>query len=430
MNWLKIFRKNKSWPDDVAPDPNAPPLDIERDPHQLAAKAPGLFIYNHHQLPEMVHFRDIPVVPVTENNAMALLGGPVWPNWRGAGPLRHNRSGLPVDRHPPALPDQQQPFEAPATWGGPAVSHFGHFIAEHSTRILQSRVSHGDKKMLFTLEPKYSPQKLPAFFWQILSWYQVNTDTVSFVTQPLKVRDLWAAPMAEQWAHVPPCETYLDLLEANAAEQGLSAQPHSIVYVARDAMQASGEGHNAGEPYLAQALQRLGVTVIRPEALTLRAQLEYYQGADILIFAEGSAMHGRQLLGRRDQTVVVLNRRPNMRIGMAALRPRVSTLAYSEVTRGTVSVLWPNGSPWIVRAISLYDVDVLLSTFDALGIPLSKIWDTAAYNAARDTAIRTWIKVRLDKRQPIDHRASITRVGQEFKALGLDHLLDELPAQT
>lgn len=427
MNWFTKRRSAQSDLPAMERNPDADPIALQTDPTRLASDAPGLFLYPRTSLPAMARFVDIPVVPVSQNTDMVMLGGPVWPEWHHAGPLRHNRSAGPVDRHPPAYPKQQVPFEKTATWGGHAVSHFGHFIVEHSTRILQASAEHGDKTMLFTLEPNGSADKLPSFFWQILSWYQVNTDRIQFVHKPLRVKELWAAPMAEQWAHVPTSQAYLELLEANTEAQKLASKPNSVIYVARDRMEATAEGHNAGETYLTKLLQEMGVTVIRPEVMPLREQLEYYHGAETLIFAEGSALHGRQLLGRRDQTIVVLNRRPHMRIGLSAIQPRVATMAYAETTKGTASVLWPGGKPWMVRAISLYDVDVLLGTFDALGIPLSKHWDTTAYLEARDTAIRHWIKTRFASRQPIDHAASLQRVKQDFIALGLDHLLGDLP---
>lgn len=419
MTWFNTLRRSASGPKDIS----SPAASEANRP----SSAPGVFLYPRKALPALSRFDDIPVVPVSKAENMVMLGGPVWPNWKQAAPLRHNRSAVPVDQHPPAYPDQQQPFDTPATWGGHAVSHFGHFIVEHGTRILQARAEHGDKTMLFTLEPNGSADKLPRFFWQILDWFQVPAAQVKFVHTPLRVKELWAAPMAEQWAHVPTSEGYLDLLDANTEAQKLASKPNKVVYVARDAMQATAEGHNAGEPYLTSVLEKMGVTVIRPEAMPLRKQLEYYHGAETLIFAEGSALHGRQLLGRRDQTIVVLNRRPNMRIGLSAIQPRVDTMAYAEATKGTASVLWPNGNPWLVRAISLYDEEMLLATFDALGVPLSRHWDHSAYVAARDTAIRRWIEIRFAPNQPIDHAASARRVRQEFTALGLEHLLDELP---
>ncbi|MEQ9694253.1 glycosyltransferase 61 family protein [Shimia sp. SDUM112013] len=401
---------------------------VQENAPVLSSSPDSVFVYARNALPPMHRFDEISVVPVTADNGMVLTGGPIWPEWPAAGPYRHNRSGVPVDRRPPDPQGPVAEFDGEATWGGYAVGHFGHFMVEHGTRVLQAATEHPDLPMLFALQPGAGPNDVPRFFWQVLDWYGATKENVRWVTRPYRVRGLWAGPMAEQWAHVPTSEAYLDLLDANAARQALPVTGGEIVYVARDRMEATGEGHNAGEPYLCALLEQLGVTVIRPETLPLRDQLAHYASAKVLIFAEGSAMHGRQLLGRADQTALVLNRRPSKRVGLAALHPRVTSLGYAEVTRGTASVLWPNGNPWIVRAISIYQAERLLEAFDSVGVPLRSVWDQTAYEAARDAGIRKWISTRFHEKQPIDHAASLRRVSQEFKALGLEHLLKDLPA--
>lgn len=417
-----------SW---LRPRGDVPPPRTGAAPAAVASGAPGgaagLTTLHRADLPAMSRFDDIDVVPAIQKRPMILTGGPVWPDWDGADDLRHKRNGLPIDEPAPRPAASAETFDHPAVWGAHAVDHFGHFVAENSTRILQAVSDHPEAKLLMTLEPGLAPKAVPGFLWQVLDWYGVAPKRVEFVTRPLRVRQLWAAEMAEQLNGVPPGDAYLDLLAANAARNGLKPVAADTVYVARDRMQNSAEGHNAGEPYLTGLLERLGVTVLRPETMPLRKQLAIYAGARTLIFAEGSAMHGRQLLGRLDQTVAVLNRRPRMRTGMAALLARCRHLAYGEVTRGTAAVLWPGGKPWMVRAISIYDTDRLLATFEALGVPLRSVWNDADYLAARDVAIRKWIAIRLDAAQPIDHAASRTRVRTEFRALGLDHLLAGLP---
>lgn len=386
----------------------------------------GLVSYSHNQLPAPVRFEDIPVVPITSEDRMIFRGGPVWPDWEGAVSLRHQRSGLAVDQKPDCDPDRLENFARPAIWGGHFANHFGHFLAEHSTRLLVAARARPDLPILMTLPPGMGPGKLPRFFWQVLNWYGIDGKKIHFVSSPLKVQELWAVPMAEQWANVPPSEAYLDLLDDNARRQGLMADPGGVVYVARDRFEQTAEGHNAGETYLTSLLPQLGVSVLRPEAAGLQEQMKAYQGAHTLIFAEGSAMHGRQLLGRCDQHIVVLNRRPRMRIALSALHPRCRTLSYAEVTRGAASVLWPHGAPWIVRAISVYDTERLLQVFAALGVPLADLWDQDDYLKARDGAIRTWMQIRFHPDQPIDHGKSLEQVVQEFRALNLGHLAEEL----
>lgn len=390
----------------------------------------GLIVFGRTASPAATRFDDIPVLPACNSRPMIAEGGPVWPDWEHMDAMRHMRAGRPIDLKPalPAAPLTDMDEEA--VWGGHVVDHFGHFAAENSTRLLQGVSGRPSARVLFTLEPGLRPAAVPGFFWQVLDWYGVAKERVHFVTRPLRVRHLWAAPMAEQLNEVTPSEAYLDLLARNRGRNRLPDRPGGVVYVARDRMEATAEGHNAGESYLTGLLQGLGVHVIRPETMRLRDQLAWYDSARTLVFSEGSAMHGRQFLGRLDQDIVILNRRPRMRVGLSALGARCNRLAYGEVTRGSASVLWPNGEPWMVRAISIYDTERLLAAFDAIGVPLREVWNRDDYLAARDAAIGKWIAIRFDTGQRIDFAASLTAVRAEFKRLGLTHLLGQLPEGT
>ena len=62
----------------------------------------------------------------------------------------------------------------------------------------------------------------------------------------------------------------------------------------------------AGEPYLEDVLRRSWVRVLRPETVPLAEQLRNYRAATDIVFAEGSALHALQLLGRVDADVAVL----------------------------------------------------------------------------------------------------------------------------
>ena len=79
-------------------------------------------------------------------------------------------------------------------------------------------------------------------------------------------------------------------------------------------------------------LQERGVTVVHPETLCLKDQLEIYLGAKALIVAEGSAQHGLELLGvHPDKPIVVICRRPPA--GGHGLATSVS-FSTGEVRRG------------------------------------------------------------------------------------------------
>jgi hypothetical protein len=79
-----------------------------------------------------------------------------------------------------------------------------------------------------------------------------------------------------------------------------------------------------GERVLEAAMVDNGFTVFRPEQHPVARQMRAYAQADVVVFAEGSACHGVELMGRTLKAVVLLNRRGGRTMDMfeAVLRPR------------------------------------------------------------------------------------------------------------
>ena len=381
-------------------------------------------------LPPLYEFDDIVVMPTQSEEGMVAKAGPIWPDWDGAATVRHRRHHHAVDSRPqdPGALASIEILDGSAAWGGHAVDHFGHWLAEHSTRLLHLAIlASADSQVLFTLPNGVRANMLPAFFWQTLAWYGIDAERVRFVTKPLRVAHLYAAPMAELWAGAAPTEAYLNALDGRIVGQLGHTNPEGTIYVTRDGVAAGGAGHNAGESYLASCLKHLGVTVLHPESRPLTDQLRAYASADQLIFSEGSALHGRQLIGRMAQHIVVLNRRKQTRIAKDALQPRCTRLTYCDVTHDELNVYFRDGRPWPVRALSLYDVSALLEQLDYVGMQLAEIWDQTAFEAARDADIRRWIKLRFEQRRPLDVQKSVSAIREVLERNNLAHLASALP---
>ena len=118
-------------------------------------------------------------------------------------------------------------------------------------------------------------------------------DRVRILAGPVIADDLLVAPQAEQINGPGPSDEYLDALDELTVRRLGQPARHGIVYVSRAGMQA----RFAGEGYLEGALARAGVRILRPERMSLRVQLRAYLSAEQLIFAEGSAIHGRNSWG-------------------------------------------------------------------------------------------------------------------------------------
>lgn len=190
-------------------------------------------------------------------------------------------------------------------------------------------------------------------------------------------------------AHSPPAWV-LDLLDELPRLNGLRPTPTPLVYVTRQGQTALGNGGHAGEGALVRALERAGAVVIDPACLPLRAQLKAYAGARHLVFAEGSAVHGRQLLGRLEQDVLILNRRPGTRMVPAQLDARCKLLTYAEPIAHFAAPRDAAGSPSADRGLALPDLPALARALDACGLDLARHWNTEDFRTEVSRDVAAW----------------------------------------
>lgn len=358
------------------------PTEAERRAKRQAARTSGAAL-----------FRDIEVVPGDAYRLRSMLtnGGPVWPRFARQTTARFMQGGVYVDR--PVAPSGQvlQVIERPCVWGGYAIHHFGHLVADQMTRVLEGRVTRPDDLFLFLNRPGEPVAMMPDYIWAVMDWYGLAREQVHMVTAPVLVRELRCCEQAEPFASGPPSAEYLARLAENARQRGLQPEPADLVYVGRAGLLALGKGGLAGEAYLTDLLLGLGVRVLDPARASLSAQLAAYAGARVLIFAEGSALHGRQLLGRVDQQIVVLNRRKGARLAEAALAARCRELHYVDACAQMVSIGSMDARREAALMLSLYDLDAVFVCFARFGIDLRGAFDPAAFAAAVVRDAEAWL---------------------------------------
>ena len=213
----------------------------------------------------------------------------------------------------------------------------------------------------------------------ICNWYGVNLDSVVLVNTPTKVKKLTVVPQQEMIMVRGPSERYLDLLDANAKRMLGTVQSIPLVYVSRSQQ----EGGILGEAYLEKVFAKAGAVVIRPEELPLERQMEIYFGARKLVFSEGSAVHGLQLLGRLPSEIVILRRRIDRRFCFKALKPRAKALHYLDVGDDVLKFYFRLGLDREqlndARKTIVVDSDKFLADMDELDIPISQYWDEKEY---------------------------------------------------
>lgn len=338
--------------------------------------------------PALALFRQIPVVPVTKVHQHVAFGGPIWPEFDTQKAVRHCRLNGAWDKEPP-WPEHSALLRGPAVWGGFLDSHFGHFVADHLPRLPMSLRERPDDVYLFTVDPGMTRAGLGDWVWQVFDWIGLKADQVRLVTEPVMVDRLRVGVQAETLPQSGPKPAYLDLIDTWTAR--LTPQPAEVLYVSRVGVPQRGGGAHAGESYLVRVLQGLGVAVLDPARASIQAQLAAYAGAGRIVFAEGSALHGRQLLGRLPQDIAVLRRREERSMAKASLTPRCRTLSYHDINAGVLMAYWKTGGKRADPALSLVDVPRLWAVFQGFGMDMAAVWDEGAFRQAALRDVADWL---------------------------------------
>lgn len=379
-------------------------------------------------------FRNIRLEPSKGIDAWIFSGGPIWPNFEQQTLIRQCRRSVPVDDKPVEGTEQATVLEGPHIWCGYLPPHFGHFIADQISRLPAALLNcPPEAKLLFSLPEGIGEPK--DFFYDILETLGVAINRVVLQRKvPLEVETLYAPPLGETLYGKPDAE-YLTILAKLMDGLGFQANPKEDVYVSRARLPAS-LSSLAGESYLEECFLKLGVKVIWPEKMTLRQQLQAYASARKLVFSEGSAIHGRQLLGKIKQDILVIERRKRYNMARDVIAPRCSTLDYISAIDGTVFVNpVPNGNLW--QGLTVLDESRLIEGLLRAGIDLQPIWDSRVFRRRRDQEILTWIRRRLAfpavgvELEDIDscHKIRLATVKGSLASIGLGDLFDQVEKQ-
>jgi hypothetical protein len=158
--------------------------------------------------------------------------------------------------------------------------------------------------------------------------------------------------------------------------------------------------------------------------------MQHYAQAGLLIFTEGSAIHGRQLLGRIDQDITILRRRKGSRMARGQMAPRCRSLRYIDTVGGALNVRNRYGADVGFAMKSFFRIEALFDYFDEIGVPLRARWNREAYRRARDQDVLDWVFAMYDPAlahhlRPANEDAYLL---SQFDKLHLGHLKDQAAA--
>lgn len=369
------------------------------------------------KLPPLQVFHDVDIIACEQPGSGNGGYGPIWPNWDEQTIARHCRGNRPFDKKPEPPTPPLAIIEEPIIWGGFLHRHFGHFVSEIASRILQSRRDGSTDKFIYAADygavRAHGWSRVPGHFLPVVNWLGVEKENITLLKSHMKARHIEVAAQAEQLGRTGVGPEYLDLLDENSARNKLVPKPAKHVYVSRAQLAPKLGGH-AGDLYLVEALAKLGVEIFYPENHPIPEQMAVYTGAEHLIISQGSAIHGLQLLGRQMKSISILNRTPNSILGVDNLRPRCENLQYINaiqhffVYTGRKDVPIPNLGKMV------FDLDILFHSFKQMGLDLASVWNMDDYQKSVNKSLKQWVDGFVAELQRHGYHNSQTDLLKQF----------------
>jgi hypothetical protein len=237
-------------------------------------------------------------------------------------------------------------------------------------------------------------EKLPGFARDVLAFLGVKASEFRVVTENTIADRLFVAEQGSELSFGPKPGYLADLDEYTTPRLDAlhGNEPRFCkVYVSRHAC----VGNFLGEEYLEDQLKAEGFSIIRPETLPVSVQMDIYRKADVLVFNEGSACHGVELLGQEGlrRCYVLARRRWNSSFE-TILEPRARQFANSSGHSfiGSVFVDPRTGRPVMPWGVALFDTRQLVSFFRDHAIARLPHFDEKQYMRAAEAHLHRYLE--------------------------------------
>ena len=289
-----------------------------------------------HRGMRIAHLHDAQLIPLTPRaHAMGVEGGI---RWNPHPPEYAHRLVVRPDGRPAMRTRVESLAEAPRAasrllgttlYGDVFFNHFGHFMAECPHRLWAWERYRDQVDRLAILRPPPAapahpqtgaPRGLLGFQLQALAYLGIDSERVTLIDAPAMAETLLVPEQGSIWGGGPfaPPSGYIDWLGERQQDFFAAYSPERGSYPERLCVTRGHlihQGGIAGEAYLERLLAEEGFHIFRPERHSLAEQMNHYRHAREIVFTEGSALHGLELMGRLPQSphIVILSRRMGMR---------------------------------------------------------------------------------------------------------------------
>lgn len=219
----------------------------------------------------------------------------------GTGIRRYSREVVPRPKTEGLIANQSIPR---AIFGGFLFNHFGHFLLESLSRLWIEQVHDVDESVPLVWIGVHNGSVRP---WMVEICRQIGMNREILVTDwstgALAIEEL-LVPQAgfelREWMHP-------DQMRRLGTTPWSPGNTKRKVWLSRTGAGARTGGFN-DEPMLEEVLAERGWTIVRPEELSIEAQVEVLAGASHVAGVEGSAFHGLVMVKEYGGTIDILQR--------------------------------------------------------------------------------------------------------------------------
>ena len=309
----------------------------------------------------------------------------------------------------------------PALYAGPFFPHFGHMLAECIHRLWAAKVFPAlrEAKIVFQA-PEQGAH--PAWVAPVLALCGIDPEQLMLVREPTRFETLYIPEQGRVLGGDILIPDYLSLFPL-APIAPLPAGTSRRLYFSRSRHIHSGS--YLGESLIENLLAGAGFDILHPEEMALDAVVARCAGAEMIVFAEGSAIHNLELCGPVDARILLIGRRggTDLRFGRL-LRSLAKELRIFPGKRASVCLDWETeDQPRRGRGCSFVDLPGLIAALsDFTGNDLT-IPDEAAQ---RDAVSRDLLRFLLDPRSGIT--SNNQQLGRALRAMREDPEIQALIA--
>lgn len=245
---------------------------------------------------------------------------------------------------------------------GGMSQQFGHVITRGLGRIWATERLPRSVKLLFV--SLVNPHTRHPFLDRLLHTLGIEND-YAILHAPTHVETLYTAPDLFSEAHEGlGAPGYVEWVRRKVPDRTPSRFGRKIS-ITRDQLTAT-VGRHLCEDILEDNLARAGFDIVAPEKLSLDEQLAMYRGADVVIAADGSALHVLPFSFRAEATCIILQRRSDI---PPLITNHVRSFTNSRVIEidAIDEVIWPRRRADNLSLVAL-DFEKLRTELIALGL--------------------------------------------------------------